>query len=78
MATHKLRTGKLLVCHWCRSGDCGDSVVHNIPEVVCHCSKCQPVCPETGCQPENIKNGRRPKPSICPSCHLQTPCGCHE
>lgn len=50
LAVHTTQDGKLLVCYWCRTGDCPDSVVHGMREdVVCHCP-CQPKCEEPSCR----------------------------
>lgn len=52
LAVHTTSTGAIMVCYWCRTGDCSDSVVHGMREdVVCHC-KCQPKCNLPECQPD--------------------------
>lgn len=76
MAIHKSRSGALLVCYWCKEGECNESEVHRLDDIVCHCP-CQPSCSERGCQPENVKTGRRKfKAGVCSRCYLTKPCDC--
>lgn len=74
MASHKNRSGALLVCYFCKSGECASCVMTDaeIAEVfACHCTRCQPTCAREACQPQNIKGGRRKaQPPVCPRCHL--------
>ena len=72
MAAHKQRSGKLLVCWYCKNDQCADSPFHGLADLVCHCS-CQPVCDRPACQV--IKTGRRTKRVVCPTCYL-TSCDC--
>jgi hypothetical protein len=74
MAAHKKRSGALIVCFWCKNGQCSESVVHGLDEIVCHCV-CQPTCTRPACQTPTRRRRNVSRLAPCVRCRL-TVCDC--
>jgi hypothetical protein len=77
MASHKSRSGQVIVCYMCRQGLCEECCEDQLTEsaIVCHCPKCKGPCGEHGCEVEKVRRRKVAGKKVCGTCWT-TSCDC--
>ena len=77
MATHKSRSGQLIVCYPCKQGACDICVETQLEDsnIVCHCTNCREWCGEHACEVVKVRNKKIAGKKVCERCWT-TSCDC--